>query len=83
VQLELVFGWINYDYIKNGKMTPHINMPGGEERFRLGPERGQFSLFFAPGSKFLFDDWQTLPAIDIEPFEIFEQDRYMPGLAAT
>jgi hypothetical protein len=70
------FGWINYDYIKAFKVTPHINVPGGEERFWLGPEGGQFSLFFAPGSKFVFDDWQTPPAIDIEPFEIFEQDRH-------
>jgi hypothetical protein len=67
------FGWINYDYIKAGQETPHINVPGGEERFWLGPEGGQFSLFFAPGAKFEFDDWQTPPAIDTEPFEIIDQ----------
>jgi hypothetical protein len=69
------FGWINYDYIKAGQVTPHINVPGGEERFWLGPEGGQFSLFFAPGAKFEFDDWQTPPAIDTEPFEIIDQNR--------
>lgn len=67
------FGWINYDYIKAGKVTPHINVPGGEERFWLGPEGGQFSLFFAPGAKFEFDDWQTPAEIDTEPFEIIDQ----------
>jgi hypothetical protein len=67
------FGWINYDYIKAGQVTPHINVPGGEERFWLGPEGGQFSLFFAPGAKFEFDDWQTPPEIDTEPFDIVDQ----------
>lgn len=67
------FGWINYNYIKAGKITPHINVPGGEERFWLGPEGGQFSLFFAPGAKFKFDDWQTPPAIDTEPFKVLDQ----------
>lgn len=69
------FGWINYDYIKAGKVTTHINVPGGEERFWLGPEGGQFSLFFAPGAKFEFDDWQTPPAIDTEPFKTLDQSK--------
>jgi hypothetical protein len=67
------FGWINYDYIKAGKVTPHINVPGGEERFWLGPEGGQFSLFFAPGAEFEFDDWQTPAPVDTEPFETINQ----------
>jgi hypothetical protein len=67
------FGWINYEYIEAGKITPHINVPGGEERFWLGPEGGQFSLFFAPAAKFEFDDWQTPAAIDTEPFEISDR----------
>jgi hypothetical protein len=67
------FGWINYEYIDAGKVTPHINVPGGEERFWLGPEGGQFSLFFAPGAKFEFDDWQTPPEIDTEPFKVIDQ----------
>lgn len=69
------YGWINYDYIKTGEVTPHINVPGGEERFWLGPEGGQFSLFFAPGAKFEFDDWQTPPEIDTEPFKVVNQNQ--------
>jgi hypothetical protein len=43
------YGWINYAHIASGKSTPHINVFGGEERFWLGPEGGQFSiLFFSP-----------------------------------
>jgi hypothetical protein len=41
------FGWINRDLIASGKILPHINTFGGEDRFWLGPEGGQFSVFFA------------------------------------
>src|SRR3990172_5678565 len=67
------FGWINYDHIASGKSTPHINVYGGEERFWLGPEGGQFSIFFPPGGKFELVDWQTPAAIDVEPFAVVDQ----------
>jgi len=68
------YGWINYAHIASGKSTPHINVFGGEERFWLGPEGGQFSIFFPPGGKFELADWQTPPAIDTEPFAVVAQD---------
>src|SRR5262245_24033669 len=43
------FGWINRDLIASGKLQPHINVFGGEDRFWLGPEGGQFSIFFTKG----------------------------------
>ena len=46
------FGWINRELIAASKLQPHINVFGGEDRFWLGPEGGQFSIFFAPGAKF-------------------------------
>jgi hypothetical protein len=39
------YGWINYDAIASEKIQPHINAYGGEERFWMGPEGGQFSIF--------------------------------------
>ena len=77
------FGWINRPVIetglmsdedKKGKLEEHIYIFGGEERFWLGPEGGQFAIFFKPGSKFEFADWATPAAIDTEPFEIVKQD---------
>lgn len=78
------FGWINRPVIaagllseadRAGKLEQHIYVFGGEERFWLGPEGGQFALFFKPGSKFDFDDWATPAAIDTEPFELVKQAR--------
>jgi len=67
------FGWINYRHVASGKSTPHINVYGGEERFWLGPEGGQFSIFFPPGGKFELADWQTPAVIDSEPFAVVDQ----------
>lgn len=64
------FGWINRALIAAGTVQPHINVYGGEDRFWLGPEGGQFSIFFAPGATFDLKHWQTPAFIDTEPFEI-------------
>ncbi|RIK74382.1 MAG: hypothetical protein DCC67_16670 [Planctomycetota bacterium] len=67
------FGWINYERVASDQVTPHINVFGGEERFWLGPEGGQFSIFFPPGAPFEFDDWKTPAVIDTEPFDVVEK----------
>lgn len=67
------FGWINYPLISSGKLAPHINAFGGEERFWLGPEGGQYSLFF-PGEKpFEFENWQTPGLIDTAHYNVQSQ----------
>jgi len=69
----LSFGWVNRELIVAGKIQPHINVYGGEDRFWIGPEGGQFSVFFAKGVKFDLEHWFTPPAIDTEPFELVSQ----------
>src|SRR5688572_24524915 len=46
------YGWINYDLISSGIVKKQFNPVGGEERFWLGPEGSQFSLYFAPNDSF-------------------------------
>jgi hypothetical protein len=70
----LSFGWINRDLIASGKTLQHFNPLGGEERFWLGPEGGQFSIFFAKGAPFDLDHWFVPPAIDTEPFDLVASD---------
>ena len=64
------FGWINRDLIASGEILPHINPCGGEDRFWMGPEGGQFAIFFPKEVPFEFEHWQTPPVIDTEPFEL-------------
>lgn len=58
------FGWINRSFIAEGQRVPHMNVFGGEDRFWLGPEGGQYALYFAPGAPFDLDHWQVPEAID-------------------
>lgn len=69
----LSHGWINRELIASKKLQPHINVFGGEDRFWIGPEGGQFSIFFAPGTKFELSDWYTPAAIDTLPYTLTHQ----------
>ena len=63
-------GWINRELIEAGRNNPHINAYGGEDRFWLGPEGGQFSIFFKKGDPFDLEHWQTPVLIDTQPYEV-------------
>lgn len=67
------YGWINRELIASGVRQAHINALGGEDRFWMGPEGGQFSVFFASGAPFDFEHWFTPAAFDTEPFKVVEQ----------
>jgi hypothetical protein len=64
------FGWLNYDLLATRKTAKHMTAFGGEERFWLGPEGGQFSIYFKKGVDFSFENWQVPAEIDSEPFEL-------------
>jgi hypothetical protein len=64
------FGWINRALVASRQRDPHFNAYGGEDRFWLGPEGGQFALFFKKGDPFDLAHWHTPPPIDIEPYPI-------------
>lgn len=66
-------GWLNFEHIASGKLVPHINVFGGEDRFWLGPEGGQYSIFFAPSAPFDLEHWQTPSLIDSEAYRVTAQ----------
>ena len=76
----LSFGWINRELIESRKLQPHMNAFGGEDRFWMGPEGGQFSIFFAKGTKFDLADWQTPAPIDTLPFQVVRSPAIGPSL---
>ena len=67
------FGWVNRELIASGKILPHMNAFGGEDRFWMGPEGGQFSIFFAKDAKFEFANWFTPAIFDTLPFNVVSQ----------
>lgn len=64
------FGWINRQFIASGKKDPLFNNYGGEDRFWLSPEAGQFALFFAPGAKPEPANWRTPPGLNEGGFRL-------------
>ena len=66
----LSYGWINRELIASGKFIEHINPFGGEDRFWLGPEGGQYSIFFKKGDPFDLEHWQTPAVFDTEAFAV-------------
>lgn len=66
-------GWVNRERIASGTFEKHINVFGGEDRFWLGPEGGQYSIFFAKDVPFNLEHWFTPAALDTEPFELVDK----------
>jgi hypothetical protein len=69
------YGWINYKLIESGKFLPHCNNFGGEDRFWIGPEGGQYSIFFKSKSPFDLEHWQTPAAIDTESWKLVKSGK--------
>ena len=67
------FGWINYKFIEEGKVSSQFNPFGGEERLWLGPEGGPFSIYFREGTEQVFENWIVPREIDTEPFDVLSQ----------
>jgi hypothetical protein len=57
-------GYINQANIAKGDTDPVFNNHGGADRFWLGPEGGQFSIYFEKGKEQVFANWVVPKAID-------------------
>lgn len=68
------YGWLNYDLITKNEMKPGFNAFGGEERFWIGPEGGQFSFYFKKGDEFKITNWLVPAFIDTEAYKIAQSD---------
>lgn len=76
-------GWIHYGNVETGILAAekraglarHIHVFGGEERFWLGPEGGQYALFFPPApAPYTFENWLTPALLDTEAFDVVARD---------
>jgi len=65
-------GWINHEFILSKESRPDMHPFGGEDRFWLGPEGGQFSLFFKQAETIELSSWKVPEVIDTEPFETID-----------
>ncbi len=71
----LSYGWINKQAFLSGDTSEHFNAYGGEDRIWLGPEGGQFSIYFSKGKEFKLDNWYVPRIIDLEPYNLASSTR--------
>ena len=76
------FGWINYDMLALRQKKKQFNPIGGEERFWIGPEGGQYSFYFRKGDSFNIANWQVPAIIDTIPFIVAEENSIQARLSA-
>jgi len=77
------FGWINRKLMDSGEHSPVFNNYGGEDRFWLGPEGGQYALWFKNGEPFDMDHWKTPPGFNTGKFEVTSQGKKSIAMATT
>jgi hypothetical protein len=77
-------GWLHRKNIAKGikpedqrqGVEKHIHIFGGEERFWLGPEGGQYALFFPPApATYDFKNWKTPAPLDTEAFDVVSANK--------
>jgi hypothetical protein len=66
-------GFINRAFIKAGQSGTPFDNYGGEDRFWLGPEGGQYGLYFPASKPFTFDNWQTPHALQEGEWQTLRQ----------
>ena len=64
-------GWLNAKAVAAGSVANGDY--GGEDRFRLAPEGGQFSLFYRKGDVFSAANRRVPPELDDEPFDVVSE----------
>ena len=68
------YGWLNRPFIaQQPHDDPIFNNYGGADRFWLGPEAGQFALFFGEGQPFDLDTWKAPAGFTTGPFDVAQQ----------
>lgn len=63
-------GWVNHELIESGEIKEHFTPYGGEDRFWIGPEGGQYSVFIEPGKEMIFDNWYVPAGFNTEPWTL-------------
>ena len=76
------FGWINAKSIESPAKDPRFKNYGGEDRFWLGPEAGQFGLWFAKGEPFDAAHWRTPKGLDSGKFSVTSQGKKSVAMAS-
>ena len=77
------FGWLNYELLSAKEKKKQFNPVGGEERFWIGPEGGQFGFYFNLGDSFNIAHWQVPAILDTVGYNVVLSNRNTAIFAAN
>ncbi len=63
-------GWINHELLADNKAGLLTYQVGGEDRFWVGPQGGDFSLFFPQGAMYSTENWRAPDAFAREAWKL-------------
>jgi len=69
-------GFVFRKFIEAGKTGTQFDNYGGEDRFWLGPEGGQYGLYFPKGKPFTISDWKTPDSFQTGAWEVSSKTAY-------
>lgn len=76
-------GWVNRPFIQSAQRGTAFDNYGGEDRFWLGPEGGQFALWFQKGDPFDLAHWRTPAGLNQGDFAVSSQGPGSLAMAAN
>lgn len=76
-------GYVNRKFISEGKTGTAFDNYGGEDRLWLGPEGGQYGLYFPKGKPFEIANWQAPAAIQVGDWTVAEKSPTSVTLTRT
>ncbi len=76
-------GFVHRAFLEAGKTGTAFDNYGGEDRFWLGPEGGQYGLYFPPRAPFVIDSWQTPHEMQEGEWEVRSRDTSRVTFART
>lgn len=66
-------GWVNHELIESGEILEQFTPYGGEDRFWIAPEGGQYSVFLTPGEEMVFENWYVPSGFNTDPWTLVSQ----------
>jgi len=68
-------GWINHELLADNKIGLQTSQAGGEDRFWIGPQGGDFSIFFPMGAVYSEENWKAPEELSSEPWTLVARSK--------
>ncbi len=63
-------GWINHELLADNKIGLRSYLAGGEDRFGIGPQGGDFSLYFQQGAIHTVENWNAPASFSLDSWKL-------------